>query len=495
LLNGAKSGMRISEIFNLEKTQRELDFVDVDLNTDCPLFIDTNLLAVRVDRWSEDAARTVRSFFQYVIELVQNGYVDTAKLLFEHLSEPSETFLGISQDRPMGRGVGERDATEIFNSMISSGAIESGLVEDLQDSVVFVDGVGKDKLSDMTTNIIRHHLITYTQSQCRVWGLTLTPDVPSGFYWDSASKSWMNSYEDMLIIEGKKVLLVPKAIVSYSKAYTSEQYHQHFVLNFLQDEHLRLNTSLVRTRMRKDGTLTRFVTKKELKEKVAPLTKDFLRDFTRRHPEVYADFKRRTSSISKPMKHTEFAELYQEDFDPSDFTRYLIEKLCSIPKGTKSAGQYHAHIIGVLDYIFYPNLINPQKEQEIHQGRKRIDLTFDNSANQGFFHQLHDVAQIPCQYIFVECKNYSSDPTNPELDQLSGRFSVNRGQFGLLMCREIGDLGLFLQRCRDTYDDRRGLIIPIVDTDLINILNRIIHGDAHPEEALLTERKRRIVLG
>ena len=32
--------MRISEIFNLNKSQAELDFVDIDIEKDLPLFID-----------------------------------------------------------------------------------------------------------------------------------------------------------------------------------------------------------------------------------------------------------------------------------------------------------------------------------------------------------------------------------------------------------------------------------------------------------------------
>jgi hypothetical protein len=77
---------------------------------------------------------------------------------------------------------------------------------------------------------------------------------------------------------------------------------------------------------------------------------------------------------------------------------------------------------------------------------------------------------ISCPFVFVECKNYTSDPANPELDQLSGRFSVNRGRFGILVSRSFTNRALFIQRCNDTYRDNRGLIIPLEDREMIRDL-------------------------
>ncbi len=126
---------------------------------------------------------------------------------------------------------------------------------------------------------------------------------------------------------------------------------------------------------------------------------------------------------------------------------------------------------GILTATFYPSLINPLKEVEIHEGRKRIDITFQNAAHNGFFYELPALKQVSSGYIFVECKNYSGDPTNPELDQLAGRFSTNRGRFGILVCRNINDKELFTKRCRDTAQDGRGFIIALDDNDIKYLLN------------------------
>ena len=85
-----------------------------------------------------------------------------------HLHEPKPTCLGLSKGRPKGSGVGNEDADKIYESLLESRAIQTGLIHEIEDNILFVDNFGKDKLSDMTTNIIRKHLIKYTSAQCNL---------------------------------------------------------------------------------------------------------------------------------------------------------------------------------------------------------------------------------------------------------------------------------------------------------------------------------------
>jgi hypothetical protein len=151
-------------------------------------------------------------------------------------------------------------------------------------------------------------------------------------------------------------------------------------------------------------------------------------------------------------------------------------------------------VIGILELLFYPYLMNPFKEKEINKGRKRIDIMFDNAARDGVFWRLHEIHHIPCSYLFFECKNYSNDIANPELDQIAGRFSVNHGKVGFIVCRKIDDFKLFLKRCQDTYLAGNGLIIPLVDDDLIKMLENYNEFGNEFTEKLLSDRVRGIIL-
>ena len=120
---------------------------------------------------------------------------------------------------------------------------------------------------------------------------------------------------------------------------------------------------------------------------------------------------------------------------------------------------------------FFPALDMPQREFKIHQGRKRIDITYLNLASHGFFDWVNRVQAAPAPYVFVECKNYGSELGNPEIDQLAGRFSPVRGRLGLLCHRGFGDKAKLVQRCRDTALDDRGFMIALDDDDLAALVD------------------------
>ena len=478
--------MKISKQFGLGKSQYELDFVDIDTNKDIPLFLDPYFISKMEFPFAEDAYRTIKDFFDYLLLLLRSNQLREAKEIFSYLGETNEICLGMSKGRPAGKGMGPRDADKIFDSLIKSKAYETGLMEDIEDFRIFVPNVDRDKVSDMTANIIKRHLIKYTQDQCRIWDIPLAQSVPSGYYWNCEKKQWDNQYTEMLVVKNNKVILVPKRIVSYSKEYTDKKYIQHFVLNFLQDEHLRLNSSLVRERKDK----TKYVPKKAIRayeEAKGAIDKKWLANFTLKHPEVFKAFKEETINQISSIDNMDL-----DDINVKDIVQYLIKRLRAIKEGNEKATEYHRTIVGIMELLFYPNLGNPIIEREIHEGRKRIDITFDNCAESGFFYRLGD--DIPCRFIMVECKNYYSDIANPELDQLSGRFSPRRGQFGISACRHIKDVELFTKRCSDTLKDDRGLIIPLTDDDFIQMLHEYPEKGIFAGEELLQNKYREIAM-
>ncbi|MCR4322537.1 MAG: hypothetical protein NUV61_00415 [Candidatus Azambacteria bacterium] len=481
-----------SEYFRLNKSQYELDFVDVPINNgDIPLFIDPYAVSKRSDYWSTDCHNAIVEFFQGVIDQIREGNEPQAKYMLSGLREPNQTRFGLSKgENPRGRGVGGEQAEDLYKALADSTAVKTGFIKDLEECELLIEGISRDKISDISTNIIRHKLVEYTQAQCELWGISMV-SVPSGPIWDNENKKWTSEYINLPVCKNHSVILVPKAIARFGIEFNHQEYYQHFVLNFLQSEHLDANSSLVRTL--KDGT-RRPPFKKALKE-LNPLSKPYLYEFSKAHPEVLKNYKK---SKNYSLNEITVEDLLMFAFGQAEESKFdynsLASELGAIPAGDENAKKFHDHITGVLTAIFYPYLINPKKEHEIHEGRKRIDVTFQNAAHDGFFFDLPNTKSVPSGYVFVECKNYSSDPANPELDQLSGRFSTNRGQFGFLICRTFKNKQLFIKRCKDTANDGRGRIIALDDKDIKQLLNLRNKKDIHGINDFLEARYQELVM-
>lgn len=483
--------MKISKKFKLNKSQNELDFVDIDINKDLPLFIDPYRISKLSGPFIDKANGIINNYFSYLIELLSSKDYDEAKKVFTHLNEVNETCLGYSKDKPRGNGLGIESSNAFFEALKNSKAVELGILTSLEDIKVFVQGVSSDRISDMTTNIIRELLIEYTQNQCKIFNIPLTSGISSGMYWNPVSRKWEQKYTEMLVINGKKYLLVPKIIVTYGDRITSGDYFQHFVLNFLQQENIRENTDLVQYRKGKKNKGQAFVTKKDIRERQLgnkenkfTLNKSWLANFTNAHKRVFSDFKDQSFSQMKPVNFEE---------DRKKIAEYLIQHLKSIPFGNDGADDYHLTMLCILEFIFYPSISNPKKEVPINGGRKRIDIVYNNTSKEGFFYDLFDKYNIPSNFIMVECKNYAEDIKNPELDQLLGRFSKQRGKFGISTSRIAQNYKILLKRCNDIYCDSENLIIPFLDEDIIKILESIKDGNENVGEELLLLKYTQVV--
>ncbi len=454
---------KISDYYKLGKYQSELDFVDIDVEHDTSLFIDPYVFRFRNDDWAIDCNNQIVDYFERVLESIKKKDITTATRLLVQLSEPYETHLGVSKFGIKGRGIGKTQADELFKALFASKAAQTGFLKDLSDCELTIPGISFDKISDITTNIIRNKLIEYTIDQCRLFSIPME-DKPSGRLWDSSMGRWINGvYTDLPCINGKPFLLVPKHVVVYTPAISSSDLYSHEVLDYIQNEHLSLNDSLVE--VLKNGK--RRVTKKALKKLPEyQYTKEFLFKFCDKHPEILEEYKERKGRAIEKVEDI-------SDIDEAFIAEILIERLRSIPPGDKAASAFHDYCIGALEFIFYPDWVYPKKEVEIHDGRKRIDITYQNGAKEGFFFAMRSTGNLSAQKIIVECKNYSHDLANPELDQISGRFSTLRGKLGFIIARSFSDSERFYRRCKDTAVDGRGVVIPLVDDDLIYMLNLI----------------------
>jgi hypothetical protein len=455
--------MRVSQAFNLERAQGELDFVDVDVDGDTRLYVDPRALRLLTTEWGQECVSLIQHFFRTVLEAIREGDDERAQRLLSGLSEPNETHLGLSRGEARGSGLGVGLARDVWEALSETDAAATGLLQDLEETALLVPGIDRDRVSDIATNIIREPLIRYTQAACANYGIPLQDDIDSGALWDQTRSTWHSRFEQLPVAGDGKLLLVPKAIVRKKLDYDRSEYLNHYLLTALQAVELRAGSELVE--LLRSGRQR--VTKRSVKRKYGT-NKAAIARWTREYPEALENYRNeKRHHIQSPLTHNDF---FVEGVGAAPDLTALREAINVLVAGQADATAYHKAIEKLLTALFYPALTTPQIEYPIHNNRKRIDIAYTNVAQRGFFGWIGN--HYPSAMIFVECKNYANDPMNPELDQLTGRFSPRRGRVGLLVCRTISDKALMASRCRDAADDDRGYIIALDDDDLTTLVEQ-----------------------
>ena len=235
--------MLVSEYFKLNKTQEELDFVDVPCNGDLKAFIDPETFVARQDKWSQHCCDLGRNFFESFLNDIACGETEKAVNKVSRLREPKETHMGYCLSGFQGSCIGVIKACFIVDWICNHEKIVSGLITELSDLALFIPGVGMDLISDITVNVIKTALIEYTQKQCNLYSIPMKST--NQHIWNTEKECWENRAFELPFASGGYIIFVPKHVVTKKPLLDSEGFYNSTILTYLQSEEKRNNTSLV----------------------------------------------------------------------------------------------------------------------------------------------------------------------------------------------------------------------------------------------------------
>lgn len=168
--------MRYSEIFNIpNKKFLEKGIFNADIQADSHLHIDPALFKDCKIPEFVGAYEEFRDYFVKVFSLVP--LAKTSKLAFNglvgHLTfgELANTCLGYSKDGTRGTGIGPKLARCLASSIIEiyDLGIQNPVVFEMLP--FFEDGIGADRISDMTSKLLVDRLLRYTKRMCDELGI------------------------------------------------------------------------------------------------------------------------------------------------------------------------------------------------------------------------------------------------------------------------------------------------------------------------------------
>jgi len=224
--------MFITDFLGLPKGHAGIAFVDVRTDDDTTLFIDPCLIELADDKLSREAATLIADFEDTLYADMRSGRWNTTHI-FDEAHEIHDTKLGYGNGRN-GKGKTPEGMRESLNGLCS---LANGIPEisRIQDVSIFVEDFAEDCMSDLLTNILHRILCEFTADQMKLYGVE-----PDGFCivksWSRAVHRWTSAEQPFWLIDGRRILLVPKHWVRRGFLFKAHQYLCGVIIERMRDE-------------------------------------------------------------------------------------------------------------------------------------------------------------------------------------------------------------------------------------------------------------------
>lgn len=195
--------------------------VNISLITDIPLFIDPFLLFNSTKPEYKKLHEEMIGYLRFLYTKSEEGDVDEGQLqAWYHFKEIKQTWLGFSKTSNQGHGLGHVFAVSLnknLNKIFQNIERKNGTRTNHLEKVGLVkDGVGRDNISDFTTNLIKHYLCDFTEKFAKKYVAAKlrkrTPVVKAKFNYDT--ETWETRSYELPYINGDYVILVPKDMLT-----------------------------------------------------------------------------------------------------------------------------------------------------------------------------------------------------------------------------------------------------------------------------------------
>jgi hypothetical protein len=222
-------------------------FVDVEVAADNRLYVDPHAIRLRKTPlpFADRALECVDTFTHEVTDSIIKGTPADRRRgekLLQQFVEPWETRFGMSAEGFHGHGGADIVGTciwEVLNDDAEA-LVRVGVLKQIEDLPLFVEGVDRDITSDITTRIIFEPLAQFTAAMIeRFPQFTSLGHKVRTFrkqVWDPSARDWGGADVALPVVDGKPLLLVPQGWARRTLLMSAGRYYETSVLSFAQLE-------------------------------------------------------------------------------------------------------------------------------------------------------------------------------------------------------------------------------------------------------------------
>jgi hypothetical protein len=421
---------RLTDHFGILKAQADLDFAIPFLDEDVPFYVDPFLLWRSPSQMDNSLHTGLINAFNHLGALMSKGNEAQAVSTLIAASECDEVGLGASRKR-LGKRIGEAKAREILSLFQRVPQYHNSGFRHFEEIQFFVEGISKDRISDICCSFLKSFLIDFTVDQCKALGIPRTAVDVANVY-DYRQNLFVIGHGLELPInplDKKPLLFVPKRWLRFIPWISYEDYFE------------------------------KYCPQDEISHRPEELTHVVVLNYNVDHFAVvdgYVKAKERTfeDCHNDPL----FSQI------PIVSAKRKLNLIRKLPTGKEGGAdkKYEDAIGQLFPSLLYPHLDFATEQARAESGTSIRDLIFYNTASIPFLQNVHK--DYGSQQITFELKNVASIEIT-HVDQLNRYMTNELGRFGVFVTRhELAKAER--QRVIDLWSGQRKAIITLTDDDV-----------------------------
>lgn len=425
---------RLTDFHGVLQPQAELPFAIPHFNEDIPLYVDPFLLWASPSQPDQMAHTGIINAFNHIGYTYNTGDPEVAINTLIRATECDEVGLGSSAKRK-GKRIGREKAIEILELFKRIPNYQKNGFRHFEEIQFFVDGISKDRISDIACNFLKSFLIDFTIDECNRIGLPLRPSIIPDLY-DYRKNAFERAEGIELPVNPETeepLILVPKRWLRFTPWISYDDYFRaHCPLDDISHNPDKIERVKVLAYNRENfGVIEAYVKEKE-------------RTFADCH--------------NDPL----FSQI------PIVSARRKFKLIQGLPTGkTDNADRdYEDAVCELLPSLLYPQLDFAAAQSRTESGSQIRDLVFYNNRSHPFLEELLQV--YDARQIVFEMKNVG-EISRDHVNQLNRYMTDSLGKFGVLVTRNRLTKAR-LQNTIDLWAGQRRSIITLLDEDLAQMV-------------------------
>ncbi|MGB7045862.1 MAG: hypothetical protein WBD65_13435 [Methylocella sp.] len=421
---------RLTDYYGILLPQSELDFAIPFFDEDIPLYLDPFMLWRSPSQQDQALHTSLINAFNHLGYLAKQGKEKKAIVTLIAASECDEIGLGSSIKR-QGKRIGQAKAEEILSLFKSLAQYANRGFRHFEEIQFYVDGISKDRISDISCSFIKSFLIDFTFDQCAKLGIPTKASRIDNLYCYRKNEFVSQNGIEVPVnpLDGKPLIFVPKRWLRFTPWINYDEYFEH---HCPQDEVSR--------------------TAEELK-RVEVL------NYNRGHYGVVEDY---VSAKERTFEDCHNDPLFSQIPVTSAKRKFELIKKLPTGKSDNADKQYEVALGQLLPSLLYPKLDFAQVQARTDSGVSIRDLIFYNTRASEFLTEL--LNDYGSRQITMEMKNVKA-LEREHIDQLNRYLSDELGKFGVLITRYPLKKAEF-QRTIDLWSGQRKAIVALTDADI-----------------------------